>query len=613
MKNLSILEAELAQKVSDYKSVLQDDCPLPAEFKELVPKVDNYTIKYLRHSFIVSGRLDIYLPNQLWYLAAICVPLYKELSLYKQALRDEVDISSCKGNKAKAEKVVNNLGYDEPERDLLVKFLSDYEWWRGGKSIDRADYFYSPILSVCNLVNVSQSYVAEMCKYLESNDEATALLNQALLGLHGTSSESSKLLQTIYYGAPGSGKSHKVKDMLARVPEENIFRTTFHPDSDYASFVGCYKPIVRAKGDTNLSKEELLKCFETLRSETASYPVDKFAARYYASLQNISKPEKKWLREELQNTAGISFDPYAQMNTAIAVGDYLAEQGLLHSDETITYDFSPQVFTNAYVRAWEVHSESESEPDPVYLIIEEINRGNCAQIFGDLFQLLDRNSSGVSEYTIKADEDLARYLQSKLGVTHEGIKGGNLCLPSNLHIIATMNTSDQSLFPMDSAFKRRWNWKYVPINYSPGIDSGKYTITIGCNKYRWVDFLEKVNEQILQVTDSEDKQMGNFFIKRSVGEDEFKSKVMFYLWHEVCKDEFHTKNNFFRSTTKEGQEFSFNDLYKDGSTDLLKGFMDYLDVPLVAQEDTSTAEADTSIAEASTSAVSDATSTETTA
>lgn len=416
-----------------------------------------------------------------------------------------------------------------------------------------------------------------------------------------------------------------VKEMLkgAGATEENIFRTTFHPDSDYASFVGCYKPIVRAKDNTSLSKEELLKCFETFRSETASYPVEKFSARYHASLQNISKPEKKWLREELQNTAGISFDPYAQMNTGIAIGDYLAEQGLLHSDETITYDFSPQVFTNAYVRAWEVHSESKSESDPVYLIIEEINRGNCAQIFGDLFQLLDRDDDGVSEYKIKADEDLARYLQSKLGVTHEGIKGGNLCLPSNLNIIATMNTSDQSLFPMDSAFKRRWDWEYVPINYSPDIDSGKYTITIGCNKYRWVDFLEEVNKRILEVTDSEDKQMGNFFIKDFVGEDKFKSKVMFYLWHEVCKDEFHTKNNFFRSTTKEKQEekeFSFNDLYKDRSTDLLKGFMDYLDVPLVAradtstaEADTSTAEADTSTAEASTSAAAETTSTETTA
>lgn len=595
MKDLSILEAELAQKVSDYKSVLQADCPLPAEFKKLVPKVDNYTIKYLRHSFIVSGRLDIYLPNQLWYLAAICVPLYKELSLYKQALHDEVDISSYKGNKAKAEKVVNNLGYDGQERELLVKFLSDYEWWRGGKSIDRGDYFYSPILSVCNLVNVSQSYVAEMCKYLASKDEATDLLNQALLGLHGTLSGSDKLLQTIYFGAPGSGKSHKVKDILDGVPEENIFRTIFHPDSDYASFVGCYKPIVRQAGGESLSYEELLGLVKELEL-VDTYQIPKFSAKYYSSLRNLDEEQKKQIREQIQalkgKDNGEKLSPV--MSTGIAIGEYLAEQGLLHSDETITYDFSPQVFTNAYVRAWEVPSEL------VYLIIEEINRGNCAQIFGDLFQLLDRDGDGVSEYKIKADEDLARYLQSKLGVTHEGIKGGNLCLPSNLHIIATMNTSDQSLFPMDSAFKRRWDWEYVPINYSPDIDSGKYTITIGCNKYRWIDFLNEVNKRILEVTDSEDKQMGNFFIKHSVGEDEFKSKVMFYLWHEVCKDEFHTKNNFFRSTTKEEQEereFSFNDLYKDRSTDLLKGFMDCLGVTPMPQASISIAEASTSTAE----------------
>lgn len=416
--------------------------------------------------------------------------------------------------------------------------------------------------------------------------------------------------QTIYFGAPGSGKSYKVKGMLGKTPEENIFRTTFHPDSDYASFVGCYKPIVRQAGGESLSYEELLGLVKELEL-VDTYQIPKFSAKYYSSLRNLDEEQKKQIREQIQalkgKDNGEKLSPV--MSTGIAIGEYLAEQGLLHSDETITYDFSPQVFTNAYVRAWEVHSESESKP--VYLIIEEINRGNCAQIFGDLFQLLDRDDKGVSEYKIKADEDLARYLQSKLGVTHEGIKGGNLCLPSNLHIIATMNTSDQSLFPMDSAFKRRWEWEYVPINYSdsPDIPSGGFTITIGCNKYRWIDFLEKVNEQILQVTDSEDKQMGNFFIKHSVVEDEFKSKVMFYLWHEVCKDEFHTKNNFFRSTTKEKQEekeFSFNDLYKKDSTNLLKGFMDSLGVTPMPQ-------ASTSIAEASTSAVSDATSTETTA
>ena len=307
--------------------------------------------------------------------------------------------------------------------------------------------------------------------------------------------------QIIYFGAPGSGKSYKVAEALAGGDEKNIFRTTFHPDYDYASFVGCYKPEME-KGE-------------------------------------------------------------------------------------IKYAFTPQVFTSAYVRAWE-HTDED-----VYLVIEEINRGNCAQIFGDLFQLLDRNDEGRSSYPTCADKDLAIYLQDTLsGNAKQGIAEGKLCLPSNLHIIATMNTSDQSLFPMDSAFKRRWDWEYIPINYSNEVKSGQFEIAIGKEenqkRYRWVEFLRVINKRILKVTGSEDKQMGNFFIKSSIKEKEFKSKVMAYLWHEVCKDEYGTQSNFFRSGERigDGEEFSFNQLY-DGdidSTKLLHGFMAYLGVSAIGEE-----------------------------
>jgi len=321
---------------------------------------------------------------------------------------------------------------------------------------------------------------------------------------HLTRAQVSSSLQTIYFGTPGSGKSHKVQELLEKVSEDNVFRTTFHPDSDYASFVGCYKPMMEG--------------------------------------------------------------------------------------EEIKYEFTPQVFTNAYVQAWKKQAEAieqeKKQAEDVYLVIEEINRGNCAQIFGDLFQILDRDKDGVSEYGITPDVDLLAYLKSQLSQDSQGLAENKLRLPANLHILATMNTSDQSLFPMDSAFKRRWDWEYVPIDYSDNVDSSKFEISIGDKKdkkdkktYRWVDFLKAVNARILSATDSEDKQMGNFFIKHSVEEKEFKSKVMFYLWHEVCKDEYHTKNNFFRILENQEEiEFSFNQLHEENGTSLLEGFMKYLGV-----------------------------------
>lgn len=176
------------------------------------------------------------------------------------------------------------------------------------------------------------------------------------------------------------------------------------------------------------------------------------------------------------------------------------------------------------------------------------------------------------------------------------IKNGKLCLPPNLNLLATMNTSDQSLFPMDSAFKRRWDWEFVPIRYSK--DEAKndkdnfhtFTITIGdkdkgnVSAYLWTDFLEKVNAKILSVTDSEDKQMGEYFIKKSVDHKTFINKVMYYLWSEVGKDMYGSTNPFFVQKTKNenGQDvenqFSFNDLFKGNATELLQGFMKKLEV-----------------------------------
>ena len=323
--------------------------------------------------------------------------------------------------------------------------------------------------------------------------------------------------QQIFYGAPGTGKSHRIKEQLKalNVPKENIFRTTFHPDSDFSTFVGTYKPTMKKQ-----------------------YRYDgKVKAKYY----------------EDDDLAG-------------------AKKDEVIIDKVIQYDFVPQTFIKAYVRAYQTKEN-------VYLIIEEINRGNCAQIFGDLFQLLDRDDNGVSEYTIKADADIRAYLEDVLGCDSEGIKDGELCFPSNLYIYATMNTSDQSLFPIDSAFKRRWDWEYEPIKYK----NADWVIEINGNQFSWTSFQKEVNNRIFESTNSEDKMLGDFFVKPYDGiitEKLLLNKVLFYLWNDVCKD---GDGDIFK--TEDNKDVKFSDLYGENGTAMLLSMMKHLKVELLSESD----------------------------
>lgn len=320
-------------------------------------------------------------------------------------------------------------------------------------------------------------------------------------------------LQQIYYGAPGTGKSKTIKDLTFG---ESVIRTTFHPDSDYASFVGTYKPITE--------EVDLRDCYG-----------------------------KKVIDDDTKEVV---------------------------KEERIAYKFIPQAFLEAYVKAWKKLGSSKKQ----YLIIEEINRGNCAQIFGDLFQLLDRNEYGFSDYPIVADKDMQKYLEKEFEgweITNKDefnqlygeanmvsliMKGERLVLPSNLYIWATMNTSDQSLFPIDSAFKRRWDWKYVPIREGRDKETNaplNWYINTGDKQYNWWSFISKVNELIGSLTNSEDKKLGYFFCKAKDGEidaDLFVSKVIFYLWNDVFKDYGFDDKDF---QDEEGKILSFDRFYED--------------------------------------------------
>lgn len=365
--------------------------------------------------------------------------------------------------------------------------------------------------------------------------------------------------QIIYYGAPGTGKSHKIKAQLEGVPKENIFRTTFHPDSDYSTFVGAYKPTMEKLIDKIYAKGELISKLTEMKEGGVTYSPQKFGAKYWRSLKQLNLSDKK----DILQACGMSDNYTVEFDKGMAVGEeYLA----CSNESRIIYSFVPQAFLNAYMQAYRKPDEK------IYLIIEEINRGNCAQIFGDLFQLLDRDANGKSEYTIKADADLKSFLEEGLGEDNPGIKDGELCLPSNLYIYATMNTSDQSLFPIDSAFKRRWDWEYEPIKYK----NTDWKIAIDGTEYSWTSFQRIVNEKILRANSSEDKMLGDYFVNPSDGiitDKVLLNKILFYLWNDVCKD---GEGDIFK--VSETEDISFSELYGESGTKTLKKMMAYLGV-----------------------------------
>lgn len=334
-------------------------------------------------------------------------------------------------------------------------------------------------------------------------------------------------LQQIYYGAPGTGKSYEINNFTKIY---STIRTTFHPDSDYSTFVGAYKPVMQ--------------------------------------------------KVDLRDLSG-----------------HIVE-GV--QEDRIVYTFVKQAFLKAYLGAWQKYAKGGETAEPQFLVIEEINRGNCAQIFGDLFQLLDRSDNGFSTYPIEADSDLQNEIKkafaeggeyaiengldvddavdgytSNYGETlSDDIKNGRvLLLPNNLYIWATMNTSDQSLFPIDSAFKRRWDWRYVKI-----ADAGKgWKIKCGTEYCDWWTFVEEINKKIAKETSSDDKKLGYFFCKpdkngNTISEDKFVGKVLFYLWNDVFKD---SDTSLFK-VGEYTEEATFEAFYNDDNTVNIEAIRKYL-------------------------------------
>ena len=591
LSNLNELVQPIAEQIRRFDSL---DCELPSAFKNSVTKIGNNRIDYGRNSACATNTdgQRIFISNSLFFIAAILSPLYDPFTEYRNLLWKIVpkELLKTKDREAIRTSIEDSDELDEAEKNLLIKFATEPQWWNGGryndgKSLDRGDCLNSAILAIANVVNVAQGYIADLWEFLGKNPKYAALLNVAK-GKYEAATNTTPL-QTIYFGSPGTGKSHKVKtDVLKEVPEEQIFRTTFHPDSDYASFVGCYKPVCHSTkplSDRTIDYDRLVTRLRETLGEHPSNLTAAFALFGFECRESILDMEKSG-EHTISKLVEDAYKPNTTYDTTIRAGMQIKEETAVPEASRISYEFSPQVFTKAYCKAWK-------NPDrQIYLVIEEINRGNCAQIFGDLFQLLDRKD-GVSEYPIDADTDLRLYLETELAKAEDGetdgsrgIEGGKLSLPSNLNILATMNTSDQSLFPMDSAFKRRWEWKYIPTAAPKGKDrqmelaientietkDGR-KINAGNYEYSWKDFLSKINDKILNVTHSEDKQLGYWFVKPDDGTDNisigsFVSKVVFYLWNDVFKDMgARDTNPFTIKVNGKNEIMSFNSFFEENT------------------------------------------------
>ncbi|WP_249357014.1 AAA family ATPase [Citrobacter sp. wls827] len=253
---------------------------------------------------------------------------------------------------------------------------------------------------------------------------------------------SKRIKNTIYLGAPGTGKSYSIEQLTA---ESQKFRTVFHPDTQYSDLVGSLKPRMRSNG----------------------------------------------------------------------------------SSQTISYEFRPGAFTNAFIQA-------KNNPNQrVFLIIEEINRAPAAAVFGDLFQLLDPDCN----YEIDIDPDMLDYINNHLTQSID-----KLSLPVNLTILATMNSSDQGVNFLDTAFKRRWAIRYIPIDYSKATPGVLYLPLQGdIYQVEWSDFSKIINERLTVLGIPEDRLLGHRFLSlgdlsdSSSANDSLRYKLFVYLWDDILR------------------------------------------------------------------------------
>ncbi|NMB00846.1 MAG: AAA domain-containing protein [Firmicutes bacterium] len=297
-------------------------------------------------------------------------------------------------------------------------------------------------------------------------------------------------LNKIISGAPGTGKSYSIEVLIKNgtFRRENTERVTFHPSYSYSQFVGTFRP------------KPLFKCH-----------LDS------SRLSPVPYKEEQLLSSDVNQLYPIPNEPI------------------------ITYEYVAGPFLRLLTRAIAEYQSLGESANRYLLVIEELNRANVSAVFGDMFQLLDRRPNGESEYRIAIPEEMQQYLLS------HGLLLEQLYLPPNFYIWATMNNADQGVHPVDTAFKRRWDFDYIDINSGEDELPDLHLNVAGVGWISWNDLRIAINNKLLELRIKEDKLLGPFFltVDELTTSDElrevFKSKVLPYLFEDVLKmkrDEF---------------------------------------------------------------------------
>lgn len=376
----------------------------------------------------------------------------------------------------------------------------------------------------------------------------------------------------IIFGAPGTGKSFNLnsdkdtllEDLSKEEKKDCYERVTFHPDYSYAQFVGTYKPVMVNSQDVTCQDKDFDFVIDVLNQndKTAQEKYDELFERFKSEpiVSKLPVLVSYYTDGKFTPKTKKSNEPTDNYTNEIGYGQFLKKyatpiNNINATSGDIAYEYVPGPFMRLYVKA--IRSIKSGNPKPYVLIIEEINRANVAAVFGDVFQLLDRGKNNASEYSIQASEDIRRYLAKELDDKPERFK--QLCIPDNMFIWATMNSADQGVYPLDTAFKRRWNFEYIGVDEEELNEDGssnvpgEFVVSLGATRsYRieWNALRKAINELLSsdKVNVHEDKLLGPFFIntKNYLKEDSnvdltdnfievFENKVLMYIFEDAAK------------------------------------------------------------------------------